>query len=228
MEVWAALSAGYGDSSWSLLPPFAATTTERTEALAAPAAVIGDSSELSETANFSNSSQQQQQQQRLVDLTGLWAKDEARSDLAAYERSLEVLGLSGLQRVTAKLIDGIEIQQEADSLSVSFVTVVPFFKVTERIPIGGGGAQMGRRDLRRGKQTAAARPVDGGVLVEMSWGEPLAGTLTEEYSLLPDGSGMRVRATTSVGGRSVTADSVYVRSSSKSKEDLLKQRGRST
>lgn len=57
--------------------------------------------------------QQQQQQQPLrdVDLSGLWVKDEGRSDLEAYERSLDMLGLSGLQKVTAKLIDGLELKQ---------------------------------------------------------------------------------------------------------------------
>jgi hypothetical protein len=47
----------------------------------------------------------------LVNISGVWAKDEARSDGPAYERALDLLGLSGLQRLTAKLIDGLEIRQ---------------------------------------------------------------------------------------------------------------------
>lgn len=50
--------------------------------------------------------------QAAANLSGLWARDERRSDMAAYERSLDVLGLSGLQKMTAlKLIDGVEIRQ---------------------------------------------------------------------------------------------------------------------
>jgi len=196
-----------------------------------------------------------------INLSGLWAKDAARSDLGAYERSLDLLGLSGLQRATAKLIDGIEIRQVARvhtpwlhdclpavaagcdvlvvmatppscwdcallrwfppqlftkcplplppplpslpfpphshpnprplplhpspphqwpppqdpaTFTVSFVTVVPFFKVTERFPLSGS-SQLGRRDLRSGRQTVAARRIEGGVAAVMSWGEPLAG-----------------------------------------------------
>ncbi len=62
--------------------------------------------------------QQQQQQQQSAplppapaDLSGVWVKDVARSDAAGFEASLDVLGLSGLQRVTERLIEGIEITQ---------------------------------------------------------------------------------------------------------------------
>ncbi|KAF8062701.1 SPAC3H8.02 [Scenedesmus sp. PABB004] len=55
----------------------------------------------------------QQQQGRPVDLSGLWVKDPARSDQEGYERQLDMLGLSGLQKVTARLIEGLEISQSA-------------------------------------------------------------------------------------------------------------------
>jgi hypothetical protein len=44
----------------------------------------------------------------------------------------------------------------------------------------------------------------------------------EEYTLLPDGT-MRVRATTSVGAGSVTADSIYSRSGS-SRDELIRRK----
>lgn len=94
---------------------------------------------------------------------------------AGYEATLDVLGLSGLQKVTARLIEGVEIQQTPTQFTVSFVTVVPFFRVSEAVALDGGSSQLGRRDLRFGRQTAAARSVPGGVLVEMSWGLPMAG-----------------------------------------------------
>ena len=38
--------------------------------------------------------------------------------------------LNGLQKTTAlRLIEGVEIQQDASTFSVNFLTVVPFFKV---------------------------------------------------------------------------------------------------
>ena len=43
------------------------------------------------------------------------------------------MGLFGLQKTTAlRLIEGIEIQQDATNFSVNFLTVVPFFKVSSR------------------------------------------------------------------------------------------------
>lgn len=42
------------------------------------------------------------------------------------------MGLGQLQRLTARLIDGLEMKQDTDMMSVSFLTVVPFFRVTER------------------------------------------------------------------------------------------------
>jgi hypothetical protein len=44
-----------------------------------------------------------------VDLSGLWGRDAARSDAAGFERALDVLRLSGLQRVTARLIEGMQV-----------------------------------------------------------------------------------------------------------------------
>lgn len=172
-----------------------------------------------------------------ANLSGLYARCDPRSDAANYEKALDLLGLSGLQRLTAKLIDGLEIEESQSQFKVSFVTVVPFFKVTESVPIGGGAASLPRRDLKPGRQTCVARRIPpaagadggggaggggGGVRVEMSWGEPLAGGLVEEYTLLPDGA-LRVRATTTVGGRSVTADTVYLRTRM-SRDQLLQER----
>jgi hypothetical protein len=45
----------------------------------------------------------------------------------------------------------------------------------------------------------------------------------EEYTLLPGGDALRVRATTTVGGSSVTADSVYSRSAV-GRDELIRQR----
>lgn len=63
-----------------------------------------------------------------VDLSGLWVKDAAKSDGPAYEKSLQVLQLSTMQRVTARLIEGIDMTQRGDIFDVAFVTIVPFFR----------------------------------------------------------------------------------------------------
>ena len=74
---------------------------------------------------------------RLVDSlephAGVWVKDTSRSDQAAYGRALDLMQLNGLQKTTAlRLIEGVEIQQDASNFSVNFLTVVPFFKVCHK------------------------------------------------------------------------------------------------
>eukprot|EP00775_Hariotina_reticulata_P009317 gene9316-9482_t len=136
----------------------------------------------------------------------------SQQNSSGYEASLDVLGLSGLQKVTARLIEGLEIQQTSTKFTVSFLTVVPFFKVTEQVPLDGSSSQQGRRDLRSGRQKATGRLNGGsGVSVVMEWGPPLAGSLTEQYTLLPDGS-LKVHAETAVGQKFAAADTVYRRS----------------
>jgi hypothetical protein len=64
--------------------------------------------------------------------------------------------------------------QDAVNFDVNFVTVVPFFKVAERVPFTGA-VKLPRRDLRSGKQTAAVERTPGGVKVTMKWHAPFAG-----------------------------------------------------
>jgi hypothetical protein len=64
--------------------------------------------------------------------------------------------------------------QDAANFDVNFVTVVPFFKVAERVPFSGA-VKLARRDLRSGKQTAAAERTPAGVKVTMKWPAPYAG-----------------------------------------------------
>ncbi len=46
-----------------------------------------------------------------------------------YEAMLDVLQLGGLQKVTARLIDGLDITHTQEGrFEVAFVTVVPFFR----------------------------------------------------------------------------------------------------
>ncbi|GLC42560.1 hypothetical protein PLESTB_001114000 [Pleodorina starrii] len=154
-----------------------------------------------------------------ADLTGLWEKDPAASQVEEYESMLDVLELGGLQKVTARLIDGLDVRQDEQRFEVSFVTVVPFFRVTEKSRFGGLTSMM-RRDLRSGRQTAQAEHIPGGVAVDMRWESPLAGSLKEEYVLSEEGAQMAVTSSIRIGARSAVATQVY-RRSSRNKNDFL-------
>lgn len=54
---------------------------------------------------------------------GVWSKDLEASDSAAYEVMLDLLGLTGLQRVTARLLEGIEVQHVPGACCISRVPV---------------------------------------------------------------------------------------------------------
>lgn len=51
-------------------------------------------------------------------------------------------------------------------------------------------------------------PVTGGVRVEMSWPNPLAGGLTEEYVVSEDGAGLAVTSSIRIGDKSAEATMV--------------------
>lgn len=90
--------------------------------------------------------------------------------------------------------------------------VVPFFKVTERYTLDGDVSQP-RRDLRPGRQQAAAEATpDGGLEVQLSWGEPNRGSIHEAYRV--QGSSLVCLSTVAVAAGSVTTRTVYHRSSS--------------
>ncbi|CAK0785388.1 hypothetical protein CVIRNUC_008596 [Coccomyxa viridis] len=141
-------------------------------------------------------------------LSGVWIKDANRSDLAAYERALDLMGLNGLQKTTAlRLIEGVEIQQDATTFSVNFLTVVPFFKVTEKYSFTGE-TSMARRDLRTGQQSAKASLIAEGVRLSITWGEPNAANIEDIYRLQA-ADVLEVASDVSVGGRSVVTTQVY-------------------
>ena len=75
------------------------------------------------------------------------------------------------------------------------------------------------------QQTARVARVAGGVVVDMSWGEPLAGTLRAEYLLVAGGDRMRVSSTLRMGGKQAGVASTYVRvAPGVSRSELLAQR----
>ncbi|PSC71764.1 KRAB-A domain-containing 2-like [Micractinium conductrix] len=128
-------------------------------------------------------------------LAGVWIKDSEASDAKSFSRACDLMQLSGLQKTTAvQLIEGVEVEvageQPGARVAVRFLTVVPFFKVTEAYTLGGS-TSMARRDLRRGEQLATAEAGgDGALRVRITWGDPNAGGVEEEYRLGEDSRGV--------------------------------------
>ena len=108
-------------------------------------------------------------------LAGLWQRDPQRTDMAALDAALELLGLGRLQRLTARLIDGISIEvsgapaaaaasgpgqkppPQQQQLTVAFLTSVPMFRVTERVPLlpaPAGPGEGGEEDEQGGEAAA--------------------------------------------------------------------------
>lgn len=167
--------------------------------------------------------QQQQPAAAAVDrpnLNGIWVKDVEASQIAEYEKALDLWQISGMQRATARLLDGLEISHQGDRFSVNFLTHIPYFKVTENYVVGKQTAVM-RRDLRSGKASATAAAVPGGLVVRATWPAPVSGGLEESYlEVAPDV--LHVSSTITIGGQSITTLQVYHRRNV-SRGEYLKQ-----
>ncbi|EIE19731.1 hypothetical protein COCSUDRAFT_48843 [Coccomyxa subellipsoidea C-169] len=144
------------------------------------------------------------------DLSGVWIKDTDASDLASYERALDMMGLNGLQKTTAlRLIEGLEIQTQGSTVTVQFLTVVPFFKVTEEFSTMKE-TTMSRRDLRSGQQIAKAAFTPEGLKINIKWSAPYACTVDDLYQLQSPTT-LHVVSKVSIGGRTETTLQVYHR-----------------
>ncbi|KAG2428383.1 hypothetical protein HYH02_014399 [Chlamydomonas schloesseri] len=226
------------------------TTTTTTTATAASPAMSAASvmdSQLDAVAPQVAATEQQQQQQQpaapaalAVDpacLTGIWEKDLEASDVGGYEKALDLWQISGVQKATARLIEGLELVHSgggggggggrtaaAPSLNVHFLTIIPYFKVTEVYPMSGARSKMRRRDQRGGDAMACAERVPLGVVCRASWGAPYAGELEESYTI-PDPVGapdcMHVTSTIRVGDKSATTLQVYQRRRNMSAAQLI-------
>ena len=145
--------------------------------------------------------------------------------MADYSRStgrdalLTGLGLTGLQRETAKrLIEGLRVAVTPGGvLEVAYLTVVPFFQVTETFNLDGTATTQRRRDLRPGSQSAvlAASASGSALAVEITWPEPAGGCLVETYALAKGGKELVTTAQLmpAGGGPVASATTVYTRTS---------------
>lgn len=131
--------------------------------------------------------------------------------MKGYEHSLEhCFQMTGFQKETAmRLFEGMEVKQNGDDMSVRYLTVVPFFQVTEHFSFKHK-TSMKRRDGRPGQQTAQPlMQLHRGAAMILDWGPPLPGHLEDLYSLEgTDGRTLHVRSRTTVEDR--TNDTVQV------------------
>ncbi|GAB4820338.1 hypothetical protein N2152v2_007384 [Parachlorella kessleri] len=134
------------------------------------------SSRLSRSNQSSSSSDSGAGSSMLDSMCGVWLKDIEASDMASYDRALQLMQLGGLQRTTAmQLLEGIELERSGAKVAIRYLTVVPFFKVTEEFSLGHPTG-MSRRDLKPGRQQATASTGDlGEFTVDISWGPPNTG-----------------------------------------------------
>ncbi|GAX76366.1 hypothetical protein CEUSTIGMA_g3812.t1 [Chlamydomonas eustigma] len=228
---------GRGDPA-SQVPLFSPDATAASSHSSAPSAAStpstsgpqSDYSTLSGTARISNSTPS------ITNLSGVWKKDLEVSDLQGFDRMLALLGLNSLQRVTARLIEGVEIKHvQGNSFVVAFLTVVPFFRVEETIKFGSIQS-LPRRDLQPGTQRATAEEVlssmpssahesggstasEGAVKLTFDWGAPNSGSLQEVYRM-QDGM-LLVHSTLDIGGRIATVKQVY--KLARSREEVLNE-----
>jgi hypothetical protein len=132
------------------------------------------------------------------------------------------------------LIEGIQLDTDSSlsnskSISLRFLTVVPFFKVIETYPLAHP-IELSRRDLKSGKQRFKAQllltttnnnndqhqlsppPFEPTVLVVTSeWRDPNAGSLDERYELVSSNI-LQCTSTLKVTAGSATARRVFKRS----------------
>lgn len=115
---------------------------------------------------------------------GTYVRDDSVSDMIGYDEVLHLLKLDKLQRLTAvKLIEGLRIEVSGNQVALRWLTVVPFFQVTERYKLNGMTSFV-RRDLKPGFQRAQADiDSEGRLHLSSSWGAPNAGSMHETLSL---------------------------------------------
>ncbi|EFN57071.1 hypothetical protein CHLNCDRAFT_143825 [Chlorella variabilis] len=156
----------------------------------------------------------------LQDVSGTWIKDRAASD--SMEPACDAMRLGGLVRTAirhappaattpaclslhtlpAVLIRGVEVRLDGGQFTMSVLSGILWFKVTERYPLDGAPVQCRRRDLRRGGHTGRVErcPATGSVVLRLEWGEPLGGTDV-----------LHVRTDLLIGGQAVSYTQVYRR-----------------
>ncbi|GBF88035.1 hypothetical protein Rsub_00747 [Raphidocelis subcapitata] len=149
-------------------------------------------------------------QQLAVDFSGVWVKDKDASD--SMEPAMDLIQLNGLVRQAVGLIRGVEVRQGGGDFEFSVLSVIPWFKITERYPLSGQPAQSRRRDLRGGSVTGrVTAPSPDTLAVALEWGEPHGGTGEDVFSM-PSADCLVIDQTTrTTGGGEVRYRSIYRR-----------------
>jgi len=144
------------------------------------------------------------------DISGAWTKDMKRSDLSTYDRVLEMMGIRGIQKTTARMIDGVELSLTDEVFTMRFLTVVPYFKVTEVYRFDEQ-TSIGRRDLREGWQRGLATFLpDGRLQLTVELGPENGWKLTDVFERRGEDE-LLIHSTVEAGGRLENITMVYTR-----------------
>lgn len=147
----------------------------------------------------------------VADFSGQWEKDTAASDMDAYAKQVEMLHMSSVQTYAAlHFMWGLNIKSDNQGFTLRFlVKRVPAFVFREvEHYTYDQQTSMSRRDRRSGQQTGDLTRADGGVQLDIKWGDPYAAHTRELYTL-PSPSVMHLNSTVTVGDQSVSSLTVY-------------------
>jgi hypothetical protein len=149
----------------------------------------------------------------VADFSGQWEKDTAASDMDAYAKQVAMLHMSSVQTYAAlHFMWGLNIKSDDQGFTLRFlVKRVPAFVFREvEHYTYDQQTSMSRRDRRPGQQTGDLSHEDGGVQVDIKWGDPYAAHTREIYTL-PSAQVMHLNSTVTVGDESVSCLQVYNR-----------------
>eukprot|EP00200_Dunaliella_tertiolecta_P005469 CAMPEP_0202340272 /NCGR_PEP_ID=MMETSP1126-20121109/1779_1 /ASSEMBLY_ACC=CAM_ASM_000457 /TAXON_ID=3047 /ORGANISM="Dunaliella tertiolecta, Strain CCMP1320" /LENGTH=199 /DNA_ID=CAMNT_0048930947 /DNA_START=178 /DNA_END=777 /DNA_ORIENTATION=+ len=123
-------------------------------------------------------------------MQGRWVKDKDLSD--SMGEAMDIMELGGLVRQAVKLIRGLRIEADEDTFTLQVLSILTWFKVTERFPLDGSTVNLRRRDLRKGQASCRMLPQQqgphGGLMFNLEWGEPHAGSGEDEFMVVPLGT----------------------------------------
>mmetsp|Transcript_5105 Transcript_5105/g.14655 ORF Transcript_5105/g.14655 Transcript_5105/m.14655 type:complete len:362 (-) Transcript_5105:689-1774(-) len=121
-----------------------------------------------------------------LQLTGTWDKDREASD--SMEAAIRAMRLNPLVRRGVALVRGLELKVTDEEFEMAVFSAIPWFKVVERYPFSGEDCNFKRRDLRRGGHVGHVEVLgDGSIQLHVTWGQPLAGSGSDTFSLAAPG-----------------------------------------
>lgn len=130
------------------------------------------------------------------------------------EAAADLLRLGGFARKCTVLFKGMEIELKNETLSLTALTHIPFFRApTETYDLGGKLSVYNRRDMRKGQFSGYIKArADGGINFFYRWGEPFSGHCCDEIVLEDGGNSLIITTTLTLeNGESCVYRVVYRR-----------------